>query len=75
MPEHGSFATVTARQQRLFVPSRIDLLPAKGPFADICCVDDGYMRVQPSLKSDRFAARASRAKTNNWGESGCPPAI
>jgi hypothetical protein len=30
MPEHGSFATVTARQQRLFVPSRIDLFAGKG---------------------------------------------
>jgi len=76
MPEHGSFVTVTARQQRLFVRSRIDLFAGKGPpFAAICCVDDGYIRVQPSLKSDRFAAGASRAKTNNTEENECPPAI
>ena len=36
------------------------------PVAAICCGDEGYIQVQPSLKSDRFAAHVSRARRNNW---------
>jgi hypothetical protein len=65
MPERGSFLTVTG-EQPVFVPRRIALLPPKeAPFAAICWVAKGHIKVHPSLKSDRFAAELASQETGD----------
>ena len=53
MPEHRWCVTVTARQQRLLVPSRVEVFAGKTLLAAICCVGGSQVQVQGSLKSDQ----------------------